>query len=338
MLFLFTKTLYQASRYMKKYLLTSLLFISFGLAQAQSLRFKFADSTFLPLKPAGQLHGISGIEYEPQKKQWHLASDRGNYFVFNGIENIRDFEQKEKQLIAKGTANWFESVRFDKSGRFIYAVENEYKPSFDNRDTTTYVAYYDSYPPKSGRPAYIVPPVWLPADNKGIESLAVTDSGAVWVAPEAGWFGETEVGQDTIHFLRFNKNVIGYLPTEPFSYVIDRKGCPYSKTEKRGGISEILAVNETQLLVLERCFDNGPGGSELVKAKLWQVTVDGKHLKKDEKPAFDFSKDLPFLPDNLEGMSWWPTESGKRKLILVTDDNPGLKNKQRTQLILLEKE
>lgn len=320
---------------MKNYLTAILLFLSLGLVKAQSIRFEFADSSFLPKKPEGQLHGISAIAYHSGKKQWHLASDRGNYFVFNGIESIHDFEQKEKQLIAKVTSNWFESVRFDKNGRFIYAVENEYKPGFDNMDTTTYVAYYDSYPPKSGKPTHIVPPVWLPADNKGIESLAITDSGSVWIAPEAGWFGETEVGQDTIHFLRFNKKGMDYLPAESFSYVIDRTGCPFSKTEKLGGISEILSVNESQLLVLERCFDNGPGGSEKVKAKLWQVTVDGTHLKKDPKPAFDFSTDLPFAPDNLEGMDWWPTDTGKRQLILVTDDNPGLKNKQRTQLILL---
>lgn len=90
------------------------------------------------------------------------------------------------------------------------------------------------------------------------------------------------------------------------------------------------------MLVLERCFDNGDGGTNKIKAKLWQVTVNGSHLKKDTEPAFDFNKGLSFQPDNLEGMAWWPSDNGKRKLLVVTDDNPGLKNKQRTQLILLE--
>ncbi|MCE7039579.1 esterase-like activity of phytase family protein [Dyadobacter sp. CY312] len=322
---------------MKKSLLAAVLLTCFSFVKAQSLQFKFADSTFLPMKPAGQLHGISAIEYEPSKKQWHLAGDRGAYFVFSNINTIRDFEPQEKTLIAKSTHNWFEAVRFDKTnGRFLYAVENEYEPVWENIDTTTFVAYYDGYPPKSERPKFLIPPMWLPADNKGIEGMAVSDSGVVWVAPEAGWAGETEVGQDTIHFWKFEKNDIGYVSPQSFSYVIDRSGCPYSKTEHRGGISEILSVNEKQLLVLERCYDNGKGGSEIVKAKLWQVTVEGNHLKKDPEPAFDFNKGLPFIPDNLEGMSWWPTESGKRKLVVVSDDNPGLKNKQRTQLILLE--
>ena len=322
---------------MNKIILILLLIIGFHQVNAQKLRFIFSDSTVLPLKPAGNLHGISAIEYVASKNQWHLASDRGNYFVFDSIKTIRDFEKAEKTLFPKSTHNWFEAVRFDKeSGRFIYAVENEYEPIWENIDSTTFVAYYDSYPPKVGKPQFLIPPMWLPADNKGVESLAITDNGNIWVAPEAGWAGETEVGQDTIHFWKFMKSGEGYNQPEAFSYVIDRSGCPFGPTEKRGGISEILSVNENQLLVLERCFDNGKGGAQTVKAKLWNVTVKGKHLEKDKEPAFDFNKQMPFAPDNLEGMSWWPSSGGKRKLILVTDDNPGLKNKQQTQLILLE--
>jgi len=304
--------------------------------EAQSLQFMFSDSTILAPKPIGQLHGISGIEYFPSKRQWHVASDRGTYFVFDSIKTIRDFEKWDKIIMPKYTNFWFESIRFDKNdGRFLYAVENDFVPIWENRDTTTYVSYFDSYPPRLKDMKYLIEPMPLPADNKGIESMAVTESGSVWVAPEAGWAGETEVGNDTIHFLRFKRFDSGYQKPESFSYVMDRSGCPLGPTEKRGGISEILSVNENQLLVLERCFNNGKGGDDKIKAKLWQVTIDGSHLKKDQKPAFDFNNDLSFQPDNLEAMSWWPSE-GKRRLIIVTDDNPGLKNKQRTQFILLE--
>ncbi len=305
--------------------------------QAQILQFAFSDSTVLSMKPIGQLHGVSGIEYVPAKKQWHLATDRGSYFIFDSIKTIRDFAKWDKVAMPKYTNYWFESIRFDQAnGRFLYAVENDFVPIWENRDTTSYVSYFDSYPPELNNMKYLVAPIPLPADNKGIESMAVTGGGNVWVAPEAGWAGETEVGQDTIHFLKFIKTDSSYQQPVPFSYVIDRSGCPNSDIEKRGGISEILSVNENQLLVLERCFDNGDGGTNKIKAKLWQVTVNGSHLKKDTEPAFDFNKGLSFQPDNLEGMAWWPSDNGKRKLLVVTDDNPGLKNKQRTQLILLE--
>jgi hypothetical protein len=321
---------------MKKAIFSAILLISTILAYGQPLQFTFLDSTFATMKPAGQLHGISAIEYVPGTGQWHLASDRGAYFVLDDINDIRDFDKRGNSTFAKSTYNWFESVRFDNNtGRFFYAVENEYDQGWDNLDTTTFVAYYNSFPPK-GPPQFLIPPMHLPADNKGIESMAVSGKGTVWVAPESGWTGEAIAAKDTIHFWRFDKEGEGYQQAKSFSYIIDRKGCPNSKTEYIGGISEILSVSENQLLVLERCYDNGPGGSNLVKAKLWNVTVQGNHLKKDKEPAFDFSKNLPFLPDNLEGMAWWPISDGKRRLVLVSDDNPGLKNSQRTQFILLQ--
>ena len=309
--------------------LTITLFFS-HLSHAQTLKFTLSDYTLLPKKPEGILHGISGIEYIPSKSQWHLASDRGNYFIFDSIKTIHDFEKRQTAAISKKTGYWFEAIRYDpRSETFLFAVENEYKSNKETCDTTTYVSYSDSFPP-----TYLIDPLPLPADNKGIEAIAVTENGSVWVAPEAGWAGETEVGHDTIHFRKFERINSGYTETGAYTYVIDRSGCPQSSAEKRGGISEILSVGEDQLLVLERCFDQKV--TDKIKAKLWQVTVEGQHLKKDVSPAFDFNDSFPLEVDNLEGMAWWPDEDGKRQVLLITDDNPGLKNKQRTQLILLK--
>ena len=314
-----------------KNLILLLLFTSlYTIAKAQSLQFELSDYTLLPQKPEGNLHGISGIEFISSKNQWHLASDRGNYFIFDSINTIHDFGKKQNIVVHKKTGLWYEAVRFDaKTNTFLYAVEYEYKANSETCDTTTYVSYMDSFPP-----SFLIPPFHLPADNKGIEAIAVTENGDVWVAPEAGWAGETEVGNDTIHFKKFEKINAVYSEVGEYSYVIDRSGCPESPTEKRGGISEIISVNETQLLVLERCFDLKV--TNKIKAKLWQVTVDGSHLKKDTKPAFDFNEGFPLVADNLEGMSWWNNVNGKRQLVLITDDNPGMKNKQQTQLILLK--
>ncbi|WP_149242764.1 esterase-like activity of phytase family protein [Dyadobacter sp. 32] len=309
----------------------------FSMANGQNLQFSFSDSTFLPAKPTGQLHGISGIDYVASSDQWHWASDRGGYFVFDSVKTIRDFALMQKTLVPKLTTYWFESVRIDPvTGRFFFAVENDYLPSWTNTHTTTYVASFPSFPPRQAEPDYLVAPLKLPADNKGIEGIAITPAGNVWVAPEAGWAGETEIGQDTIHFLKFKKTFSGYAPAGQFSYVIDRSGCPYGTSETRGGISEILSVNESQLLVLERCYDNGAKGSKKIKAKLWEVTVDGYHLKKAAEPAFNFNSGLKFTPDNVEAMSWWKRKDGKRQLVIVSDDNPGDNNKQRTQVILLK--
>jgi|GEM_PF-3155729 len=322
---------------MKNVLWAWIILLTFELANGQSIQFTFSDSTVLPAKPIGHLHGISGIEYVASKDQWHWSTDRGAYFVFDSIRTIRDFAKMQTGIVPKLTNYWFESIRIDPiTGAFFFAVENDYKPSWTNANTTTYVAFFGSYPPKRAEPDYLVAPLQLPADNKGIEGIAITPNGNVWVAPEAGWAGETEVGQDTIHFLKFKKTFSGYAPAGQFSYVIDRSGCPFGTSETRGGISEILSVSENQLLVLERCYDDGAAGSKKIKARLWSATVDGYHLKKDAEPAFDFKKALSFDPDNVEAMSWWKMKDGKRQLIIVSDDNPGDKNKQRTKLLLLK--
>jgi hypothetical protein len=322
---------------MKNTFLAILALFCFSEARSQALQFTFSDSTVLPAKPLGQLHGVSGIEYLATKDQWHWVTDRGAYFVFDSVKTIRDFVRMEKKTFPKQTTYWFESIRIDPvSGAVFFAVENEYKPGWTNTNTTTYVAYFDTFPTKNPEPSYLISPMRLPADNKGIEAITVTPNGNVWVAPEAGWPGETEVGQDTIHFLKFKKTFSGYAPAGQFSYVIDRKGCPYGTSETRGGISEILSVNENELLVLERCFDNGVGGTKKIKANLWHVKANGYHLQKPTVPAFDFKKDLSFDPDNVEGMSWWKMRDGKRQLVIVSDDNPGEKNGQLTKLILLK--
>jgi hypothetical protein len=308
-----------------------------GQLAAQELRFVFADSSVLAPKPVGRLHGVSGIDYLAAKDQWHWATDRGSYFVFDSIKTVRDFARLEKTVVPKLTNFWFESIRIDPvTGTFFFAVENDYKASWTNANTTTYVAFFPSFPPRKAEPDYLVAPLQLPADNKGIEGVAVTPKGNVWVAPEAGWAGETEVGQDTIHFLKFKRTFSGYAPAGQYSYVIDRTGCPYGTSETRGGISEILAVSENHLLVLERCFDDGNAGTKKIKAKLWNAMVEGYHLKKSDTPAFDFQKDLTFYPDNVEAMSWWKLKDGKRQLLIVSDDNPGDRTKQLTKLILLK--
>lgn len=305
-----------------------------NLLNAQSLQFTFEDSAVLPTYPSGLLHGISAIEFDSQNKQWHWAADRGRYFVFDSIASIHDFGKEKKIAVTKHTVWWFESIRFDRNDRrFYYAVENEYEPSWENPDSTTYVRYSDTFPPEAN-PTFLMPPLHLPADNKGIESLAVTDSGNVWVAPESGWGGETLADRDTIHFRKFERVGDGYGQPVSYSYLIDRKGCPNSKTEYLGGISEILSVAENELLVLERCYDEGPGGTNKIKARLWHVVLEGSHLRKATEPAFDFNKGLTFQPDNLEGMAWWPSGNGKKKLLLVTDDNHN--RKQQTQIILLQ--
>ena len=312
--------------------------IAFQTCFAQTLRFEYKDADLLPQRPDSRFHSISGIEAIPSLNQWHLVSDRGAYFIFKNIRNIRDFGLAADTVFAVKTNFWFESIRYDAHSKlFFFAVENDSKPGAINRDSTTYVAYSADILKLTSATDFLIPPLPLPADNKGIEAIAITPLRNVWVAPEAGWKYEAHKDTTNVHFLKFSEGNSGNSTPEQFSYPIDRSGCPNSLKEKVGGIAELLSWDENRLLVLERCYDNGPGGSKKVKAKLWVATVDGQNLRKEPEPAFDFSTQLPFPVDNLEGMAFWPTPDGAKKQILfISDDNADAHPNQRTQLILLE--
>jgi hypothetical protein len=301
---------------------------------SQSIEFTYLDSDILGARPSSKFHSISAIDFIPQKKEWHMASDRGQYFIFRNIKSIRDFGLGADTVFTQKTQFWIEALRYDSNrNNFIFSVENEYHPTPANSDTTTYVAITPSLVTSGTSLNYLLPPIPLPFDNKGIEAITLTPDGSIWVAPEAGWDGQAHPDSSIIHFLKFHVSKSGSVSQHQFLYSITRKDCPFSPTENVGGISEILSVDNERILILEKCFDDGPGGARKIKAKLWLATVRGNVLEKYPSPAFDFSS-LPFQVDNLEGMAWWPTSSAKRQLLLITDDNAN--SKQRTQLLLLE--
>lgn len=316
-----------------------LLLLSFSFlnhSEAQSLEFTYIESDILSQRPDSKFHSISAIEFLPKQKEWHLVSDRGQYFIFRNIKSIKDFGLAADTTFTQKTPFWIESLRYNnRSKNFIFSVENEYRPTFANNDTTTYVAMVTSVIVPPVKPQYLVAPIPIPTDNKGIEAITLSPNGAIWITPEAGWQGQTHIDSTIIHFIRFTRGKKNVYNKQLFTYSITRNECPFSATENVGGISEILSVDDNRLLVLEKCFDDGPGGSRRVKAKLWLATIQGTSLVKEKSPAFDFSA-LPFKVDNLEGMCWWPySAKGKKQLLLITDDNA---NKvQSTQLILLQK-
>lgn len=311
------------------------LFGFIGGSQAQSFELQLKESDILEQRSDSKFHGISAIEFVQEQKEWHLASDRGQYFIFRNIRSLKDFGLAADTVFTLKTPFWIESIRYNsQSKNFVFSVENEFRPTVANSDTTTYVAQSPSLIAPITPLSYLVPPIPIPTYNKGIEAISISPDGSIWIAPEAGWSGQANIDSSTIHFLRLSPIKKGEYTKQLYTYSPDRKVCPFSPTENVGGISEILNLDNDRLLVLEKCFDDGPGGTRKIKAKLWVTTVHGTSLIKTQTPAFDFST-LPFVVDNLEGMCWWPfAAENKRHLVLITDDNA---NKiQRTQLILLQ--
>ncbi|MGW0758353.1 esterase-like activity of phytase family protein [Streptomyces sp. NPDC002814] len=97
------------------------------------------------------------------------------------------------------------------------------------------------------------------------------------------------------------------------------------------GITEILAINETDYLTVERSFASGVGFAIRLywTSTIGATNVNGEDaLSGDEKPMrkkllYDFTTSGTDA-DNVEGITWGPRlPDGSRSLVLVADDNFG---------------
>ncbi|MCJ0906751.1 esterase-like activity of phytase family protein [Rhodococcus sp. ARC_M6] len=95
------------------------------------------------------------------------------------------------------------------------------------------------------------------------------------------------------------------------------------------GVTEILAVDNNEYLVIERGAVPGKGSevqiywasTEGATTVIDKEKLDGTETPMRKKLLFDFS-DTGANPDNVEGITWGPTLSdGTRTLVLSADDN-----------------
>lgn len=106
------------------------------------------------------------------------------------------------------------------------------------------------------------------------------------------------------------------------------------------GISDILFLNESRLLVMERAYIPGEGNV----VRIFEATLKGRGYPdkeancKDDSIAplqstllFDFANVTEFKVDNAEGMTF---NADKSILYIITDDN--FSRKQETQVIALD--
>jgi hypothetical protein len=180
-----------------------------------------------------------------------------------------------------------------------------------------------------------IPSAYIPGPGKGMgvndgfEGLAVTPNGSVAAMTEEALRqdgGAPTIASGTASRLA----VFGSRGTSEYVYRTDplAKGASSKATK---GVSEILAVNDTDFYVLERGYDPATNRNDV---KVFFTTtrgatqVGGKYkLSGSEKVMpkrliFDFGM-LPLLrSDNVEGMAYGPRlADGRRSLILVSDDN-----------------
>ncbi|MEZ0608412.1 esterase-like activity of phytase family protein [Fibrella sp. WM1] len=330
-------------------MLLLLLFMCVGLG-AQSQAFTFVSSTtFSPAYNDGAFRGLSGIDYVPERG-WYVVSDRGgsrtranegNIFLADKLPPAAD-----AQLLTPTAAPYsFESIRYDARRELVYLSAERDSVNAGEQDSTVVLALKSRDLGRPERAVRLLSQV-SGSSNKGVEGLVITPSGQLWVAPEAGWAGETALNRPTVHFLRYKDPVAGNVP-DSISYPIDRFPNAYYQNDKPGGIAELLAIDDSTLLVLERAYHIFLGEDqvkrEVVLARLYRAQLDAKTQSFTKTEVFNFNDPAQF-PDgirNLEGMAWGPPSAdGKRRLYIVADDNfeyrPERMTTQKNQLIILE--
>jgi len=318
--------------------------------------------------------GLSGIDYDPATDLYYLLSDDRSRFSparfyvarlrfdasrFDDATLLRvvtlrrpdgsPFPAGDPRDVADG-----ESIRFDARSRQLWWVsEGDRSRAIDPfvRATTVDGRHVATLPldpmfamgvPKRG-----------PRDNRAFEGLTLTpDGGALWVAMEGPLLQDGPM--PTVNdgaWSRFSRHP--RLPDGSFGALSIQLAYPIDPLPDRpllfaglaiNGVSEILALDDDRLLVLERALVIGHGWRvKLFEAALHGATdvrtraslADGASFTPMSKHlVLDFDS-LGILVDNLEGMCFGPTlPNGRRTLVLVSDDNfnPG----EKTQLLVFE--
>ncbi|MFC7448192.1 esterase-like activity of phytase family protein [Rhodococcus daqingensis] len=311
--------------------------------------------------------GLSGIDYDSARGEYVAISDnRGEQGPVRYYSLRLPLDQAGKLTTAEFTGQTSlldtnqapftprtadtESIRYlPGSDSLLYTSEGSARiglPGFvretarDGKFLRDY-ALPEAYTPKATPPSGF-------RDNLGFEAVTVDRAGTTITAASENALAQDgpaisdQVGSQS-RFLRIDR-VTGAHRGE-FVYDVDpvrlAPGEPFVPVSSVNGIGEILAVGDSDYLVLERNVSAGGGfsvkifrtdvhGAENVAGK---PVLGGTERKMRKELVFDFAA-AGVNPECIEGITWGPTgPDGTRTLVLVADDNFGLAGKTTFHLL-----
>jgi hypothetical protein len=315
--------------------------------------------------------GLSSIDYNPQTGQWIAISDDRSWkapsrFYTVNIDysatslNSVTIEKEITLLQADGTpypgdadggnVADIESVRFDPlTGLIWYGTEAETSLRIPPwLAVSTIDGQFVSQPALPSMFNLDPEGIAGPRNNQGFEAMSFSaDGNTIWLGLENGLSQDgplaTRDQGSTTRISQIDRS--GHL-LQQFAYELEPLGVEtpgYFDT----GLSEILAVDDTHFLTLERStvqdangvfnnyiriFEIDISGATDVKGRTW---LDGQEFTPlSKKLVLDLGTTGIEL-DNIEGMSWGPVlENGNRSLVLVSDNN--FDDSQLTQFVAIE--
>ena len=305
--------------------------------------------------------GISGIDRAPDGRYWAISDDRGGergtprfYALQIGFDlNAFHHVNIEKMVYLRGTDGQVlssaartvdpEGIRLAPNGHLYISSEGNWSATpgalfqpfvREFRTDGSFVRNFD------------IPPAFHYVDNttsggrsnKLFEALARTPDGTLFTA------NEDALIQDGPTSSLHAGSVLRVLKLDPasgqtvaqYAYALPRipmDQAPASRFPPDNGLTELLAVSDTEFIALERAYADGVGNTiRLVLTRIEPDTTDVSDLKSLVNASYrPMSRrlllEMPITHegvrlDNMEGLSWGPRLSnGHRSLLLVSDNN-----------------
>lgn len=322
--------------------------------------------------------GLSGIDYDAANKSWVMESDdRSEINPARFYRAALNYDSKAFAGVALNSVHFFtqpdgsrypnlahakldrgdqvadiETIRVDpQDGSLWYGSEGNRKVGLH-----PFVRHADS----GGRYLATLP---TPAmfnvskeeigsrNNMTFEALSFASDGkSLWLGMEAALYQDgplaTPDNGSIVRITRLDRagKVLGQYayPIEP---VASRPG---PGREADNGVSEILAVNDHQLLVVERAGVANADGVYTNHVRIYEMDTEGAtdvqalpalagatYVPARKRLLLDLEKIGLARVDNIEGISWGPRlENGRRSLVLISDDN--FNPLQVTQILAFE--
>jgi hypothetical protein len=329
--------------------------------------------------------GLSGLDYSPATGEWAIISDDksdkapARFYLARidlaqgapkvSLEHAVVLQQadgkpypnaKDPSVKNGGEVPDPESIRFDPAGSALWwTSEGDRKLGLSPFVRQTGVD-------GEFRTGLAVPPIFAmekdqeqgPRHNLSFEGLSFTPKGdALWLGMESALYQDGPIATTTAGTVaRFSKFDRNNKLLAQYAYPVDPIQAMPTGKNADNGVSEVLALDENRLLVIERSGVEGAGGKWTMYIRLYEAMIgeatDIAGLPElsgtDYRPMtkrliLDLAKlpqlgspELPFV-DNIEGMSFGPDlADGHRSLVLVSDNN--FSPAQVTQFLAFEVE
>ncbi|MGN6601269.1 MAG: esterase-like activity of phytase family protein [Ginsengibacter sp.] len=353
--------------------------------QTKIQHLKFLNSYVVPFGYKFQnttVGGLSGIDYNPAKNEYYFISDdrsdknparfyKANILINNHkidtviFKKTIFFKDQNGQTYSNSKQDPYhtpdpEALRFNaRNNRFTWSSEgerivNNNKIVLENPAVTEIDSngnFIDTFQLPSQ--VKMTAENFGPKQNGVFEGLTFTNSfRSLFVNVEEPLLqdGPAAATGDSSGIVRFIKfDVASKKPVAEYAYKIDpvaHKPFP-AGAFKINGISDIMAINDNHLLVIERSYSTGRLActikvyeADLTSAQniLNIPSIQGrKGINLIKKKLLLNMDDLGIYIDNIEGVTFGPDlPGGKRSLIFIADNN--FNPLERTQLLLFETE